>query len=62
MESQFYFQGVTLLVTHYNRWKSLERLLTTLNELKCRFEDIVVSDDASKPEVQEQLKGVAVEV
>lgn len=55
-ETEYYFPGVTLLVTHYNRWKSLHRLLTKLNELKCRFDDIVVSDDASRPEVLEQLK------
>jgi glycosyltransferase involved in cell wall biosynthesis len=58
METQFYYPGVTLLITHYNRWKSLDRLLTKLNELKCKFDDIVVSDDASKPEVQQQLQAL----
>jgi len=45
-----YFQGVTLLVTHYNRSRSLERLLQTFKDRNCAFEDIVVSDDGSKPE------------
>ena len=44
------FRGVTLLVTHYNRNKSLNRLLSTFRDLKCSFEEIVVSDDGSKPE------------
>lgn len=41
------FRGVTLLVTHYNRSSSLERLLTAFEHLECKFEDIVVSDDGS---------------
>ena len=45
-----YFPGVTLLVTHYNRSGSLERLLRSFSELYCRFDSIVVSDDGSKPE------------
>lgn len=50
------FQGVTLLVTHYNRSGSLERLLTAFEDLGCVFEDIVVSDDGSSPEQQELLR------
>lgn len=50
------FQGVTLLVTHYNRSSSLERLLTAFETLDCKFEDIVVSDDGSSAEHQEVLK------
>lgn len=53
---QYHYPGVTLLVTHYNRWKSLERLLMKLAELRCHFDDIVVSDDASKQDVQEKLE------
>lgn len=45
-----YFKDVTLLVTHYNRSSSLERLLQTFQEQHCSFGDIVVSDDGSKPE------------
>ncbi|WP_421829936.1 glycosyltransferase [Larkinella sp.] len=51
-----YFPGVTLLVTHYNRSSSLERLLRTFSELHCTFEQIVVSDDGSKPEHLEAIK------
>ncbi len=56
MDGEFYFPGVTLLITHYNRSSSLERLLSTFRTLGCRFEDIVVSDDASNPIHQEKLK------
>jgi len=44
------FPGVTLLITHYNRSSSLERLLATFARLDCHFGEIIVSDDASKPE------------
>jgi glycosyltransferase involved in cell wall biosynthesis len=50
------FDNVTLLVTHYNRSKSLERLLNAFAALKVTFGDIIVSDDGSKPETVEQLK------
>ena len=50
------FIGVTLLVTHYNRSASLENLLRSFKNLNCVFEDIVVSDDGSKPEHQQYLK------
>lgn len=55
MPEQYYFPGVTLLVTHFNRSGSLERLLSTFRELNCHFDDIVVSDDSSRPEHQEKL-------
>ena len=45
-----HFSGVTLLITHYNRSGSLARLLKAFQELDCAFDDIVVSDDSSKPE------------
>jgi glycosyltransferase involved in cell wall biosynthesis len=53
--------GVTLLVTHFNRSKSLERLLAAFRSLDCAFDDIVVSDDASKPEHLDRLKVLAEE-
>ena len=56
MNNEFFFPGVTLLITHYNRSGSLERLLTTFHDLGCRFDDIVVADDASIPEHLEKLK------
>lgn len=52
------FGNVTLLITHYNRSGSLERLLSGLDELGYRFGDIVVSDDCSKPPHQEKLKAL----
>ena len=42
------FKDVTLLITHYNRSSSLERLLKAFKELNCNFGDVVVSDDGSK--------------
>lgn len=45
-----YFENVTLLITHYNRSSSLERLLAAFSDLNVSFYDIVVSDDGSKKE------------
>lgn len=45
-----HFDNVTLLITHYNRSKSLERLLDTFAATNCSFHDIVISDDGSKQE------------
>lgn len=53
-----YFPQVTLLVTHYNRSASLERLLASFEQLGCRFENIVVSDDGSRPEHLEHLRSL----
>ena len=52
---QYYFKEVSLLVTHYNRSQSLERLLKAFSQLNCSFEDIIVSDDGSKPVHFERL-------
>jgi glycosyltransferase involved in cell wall biosynthesis len=43
-------KDVTLLITHYNRSSSLERLLISFKNLGIQFYDIVVSDDGSKLE------------
>ena len=51
-----YFKDVTLLVTHYNRSSSLERLLISFANLDLRFDGIVVSDDGSKLDQLEKLK------
>jgi glycosyltransferase involved in cell wall biosynthesis len=59
MNDRYFFPGVTLLVTHYNRSSSLERLLANFRDLGCRFEDRVVSDDGSKPEHVEKLHALA---
>jgi len=53
------FPTVTLLVTHYNRSQSLERLLQAFQKQEIEFGDIVVSDDGSKPEHQDRLKEIA---
>ncbi|MCE6987645.1 glycosyltransferase [Dyadobacter sp. CY323] len=53
---QHFFPDTTLLITHYNRSESLERLLTSFQELHCRFAGIVVSDDGSRPEHLEKVK------
>lgn len=53
------FDKVTLLITHYNRSQSLERLLKTFNDQEIVFGDIVVSDDGSKPQHLDRLKAMA---
>jgi len=55
MSKEYFFEDVTLLITHYNRSQSLESLLISFRDLHCRFGDIVVSDDGSKPEHLEYL-------
>lgn len=44
-----HFPQVTLLITHYNRSRSLQHLLTTFQNQECTFGDVVVSDDGSLP-------------
>lgn len=50
MNEQYFFNNVSLLITHYNRTGSLIRLLSTFQQLGCRFGEIVVSDDGSRPD------------
>lgn len=47
---QFYFKEVSLLITHYNRSQSLERLLNSFKAINCSFGEIVVSDDGANEE------------
>jgi len=47
-DPQNIFNDVTLLITHYNRSSSLERLLRAFKKLDVRFKEIIVSDDCSK--------------
>ncbi len=54
-----HFPTISLLITHYNRSRSLERLLQAFRQQNISFGDIVVSDDGSKPEHQERLKEIA---
>lgn len=42
------FESVTLLITHFNRSSSLERLLRSFKQLNVSFYEIIVSDDSSK--------------
>ncbi len=56
MENSYFFKDVTLLVTHYNRSSSLERLLRAFRKLNISFEAIVVSDDGSRSEHLDRLK------
>lgn len=58
MQKNNHFKDVTLLITHYNRSSSLERLLKCFNELNCSFEEIVVSDDGSRSEHLDKIKGI----
>lgn len=58
MASPLYFEDVTLLVTHYNRSRSLERLLQSFRNLQISFGGIVVSDDGSKPEHLDYLRSL----
>jgi glycosyltransferase involved in cell wall biosynthesis len=50
MATPCHFTDVTLLVTHYNRSRSLERLLHSFENLGVSFGGIVVSDDGSQAE------------
>lgn len=55
----YHFNDVTLLITHYNRSKSLERLLASFSELGCSFDEIVVSDDSSTPHHLSRIRSLA---
>jgi glycosyltransferase involved in cell wall biosynthesis len=50
------FKDVALLITHYNRSESLNRLLSAFRHQNCLFNEIIVSDDGSSKESQEALK------
>jgi len=54
--NKVYFENITLLITHYNRSSSLERLLHTFVNQHIKFANIVVSDDASQPAHLEKLE------
>lgn len=58
MENKNHFADVSLLVTHYNRSQSLERLLKNFNAIDCSFGDIIVSDDGSKKGHLERLQSL----
>jgi len=58
MKQEYYFKDVTLLVTHFNRSQSLERLLNSFAQINCSFGDVVISDDGSKPEHVEYINAL----
>ena len=48
-------ESSSLLITHYNRSASLERLLRSFRDIGVVFAKVVVSDDGSQPEHLEKL-------
>jgi glycosyltransferase involved in cell wall biosynthesis len=58
MSASFTFPDTTLLITHYNRSSSLERLLSSFKDLNCEFGEIVISDDGSGTEQLDKLKSI----
>lgn len=59
ISAMYHFNDVTLLITHYNRSRSLERLLVAFSNLGCAFAEIVVSDDGSRPVHLDYIRGLA---
>ena len=57
----FAFPEITLLITHYNRSSSLERLLNSFQALRCLFGQIIVSDDGSSGEHARKLRELQAE-
>lgn len=55
-DEKYFFQDVSLLITHYNRSESLENLLNSFELLDCNFGEIVVSDDGSRLDHLERIK------
>lgn len=47
IKNAYFFENVSLLITHYNRSKSLHRLLEAMQKLNVTFGEIVISDDGS---------------
>ncbi len=58
MSANYSFPDTTLLITHYNRSASLERLLASFKALSCNFAEIVISDDGSKPEQLDKVEAL----
>ncbi|MBD3748146.1 MAG: glycosyltransferase family 2 protein [Sphingobacteriales bacterium] len=51
-----HYEQVALLITHYNRSKSLHRLLDTFKTMNTSFKEIIVSDDGSTEKCINELK------
>ncbi len=58
MEQPQVYKDVTLLITHYNRSSSLERLFRSFRDMGVWFEDVVVSDDKSREEHLERIRAL----
>lgn len=58
MGNDNYFKEITLLITHYNRSSSLERLLDRFYLDGFQFEDIIISDDSSNNFHMEVIKNL----
>lgn len=54
-----HFEDTSLLITHYNRSQSLERLLQAFERINVTFSEVVVSDDCSRPEHLIALENLA---
>jgi glycosyltransferase involved in cell wall biosynthesis len=54
-----HFGNVSLLITHYNRSQSLQRLLHAFDTLKVSFAEIIISDDCSKTTHLSELRKLA---
>lgn len=52
----YHYENVELLITHFNRSSSLERLLDSFQKLSTSFGNIVVSDDGSRLDYLAELK------
>ncbi len=59
--SSQHISDVTLLITHYNRSESLKRLLTTIRNYNITFDEVIVSDDGSRPEHVRNLQSLQTE-
>lgn len=58
MEETEKFANVSLLITHYNRSRSLENLLKSFARQNCSFNEIIVSDDGSAFDHVQYIKGL----
>lgn len=56
LESNKPITSVALLITHFNRVKSLERLLLKLKETGLTFKQLIVSDGGSRPEILDEVQ------
>lgn len=58
MKESTKFNDVSLLITHYNRSRSLENLLKSFASQNCSFNEIIVSDDGSNTDHLYYIEGL----